>query len=50
MINSDGDVLGVVFGAADDTGFVLTAKQVKSDLDASEQRTARVSTGECVHS
>ena len=47
-------MLGVVFGAAedtaDDTGFVLTAKQVKSDLDASERRTARVSTGECVHS
>ena len=54
MISPDGDVLGVVFGAAedtaDDTGFVLTAKQVKSDLDASERRTARVSTGQCVHS
>ncbi|GAB89029.1 MarP family serine protease [Gordonia rhizosphera] len=53
MVNSDGDVLGVVFGAAEDTtdqtGFVLTAKQVQSDLVASETRSARVSTQSCVH-
>ncbi|MGV9824966.1 MarP family serine protease [Gordonia sp. NPDC003429] len=54
MINAGGEVLGVVFGAAedtaDDTGFVLTAKQVQTDFDVSEKRTARASTGECVHS
>ncbi len=53
LINSDGRALGVVFGAAedasDDTGFVLTAKQVQPDITASEDRNARVSTGNCVH-
>lgn len=53
LINSDGQVLGVVFGAAedtaDDTGFVLTAKQIQPDLAASEDRNARVSTQTCVH-
>lgn len=53
MINSDGEVLGVVFGAAEDTtdqtGFVLTAKQVQPDVAASEERSARVSTQSCVH-
>ncbi|AZG47434.1 MarP family serine protease [Gordonia insulae] len=53
MINSDGEVVGVVFGAAEDTtdqtGFVLTAKQVQSNFTDSEQRSSRVSTQECVH-
>ena len=53
LIDVDGKVLGVVFGAAedaaDDTGFVLTAKQVQPDLTASEDRNARVSTQTCVH-
>ncbi|NED63320.1 trypsin-like serine protease, partial [Streptomyces sp. SID10244] len=48
MINSDGEVLGVVFGAAEDTadqtGFVLTAKQVQSNFTDSENRSSRVST------
>lgn len=52
MINTDGEVLGVVFGAAEDpneqTGFVLTAKQVEQDFAASENRSARVSTQTCV--
>ncbi len=52
MIAPDGEVLGLVFGAsqdpADDTGFALTAEQVKQDLDASAGRTAAVSTQQCV--
>ncbi|MYR08042.1 MarP family serine protease [Gordonia sp. SID5947] len=53
MINSEGEVLGVVFGAAEDTadqtGFVLTAKQVQSNFTDSENRSSRVSTESCVH-
>ena len=52
MIDRDGRVLGLVFGAAedptDDTGFVLTAQQVQRDLAASEERTGEVSTQRCV--
>ncbi|EGD55076.1 MarP family serine protease [Gordonia neofelifaecis] len=52
MITPDGEVLGVVFGAAEDptedTGFVLTAAQVQSDLAASEQNDSEVSTKQCV--
>jgi S1-C subfamily serine protease len=48
LLNSDGEVLGVVFGAAenaaDETGFVLTARQVRADFDESERRSDRVST------
>lgn len=54
MISPNGDVLGVVFGAAqdptDDTGFVLTAQQVRKDLAASEQNDTVVSTEQCVQS
>lgn len=54
MISPNGDVLGVVFGAAedptDDTGFVLTAQQVQKDLVASEQSSSPVSTQQCVRS
>ena len=54
MISPTGDVLGVVFGAAqdptDDTGFVLTAQQVRKDLAASEQNDTVVSTEQCVQS
>lgn len=54
MIDRDGSVLGVVFGAsenpADDTGFVLTADQVQRDLAQSEKRSgsAAVDTQQCV--
>ncbi len=52
LLNSDGEVLGVVFGAAenaaDETGFVLTARQVRADFDESERRSDRVSTKRCV--
>ena len=54
MIDPDGRVLGVVFGAsedpADDTGFVLTAGQVDQDLTGSAKRDADYSadTGGCL--
>lgn len=54
MIAPNGDVLGVIFGAAedptDDTGFVLTAQQVQRDLVSSEKNNAEVSTRQCVRS
>ncbi|MBA4023245.1 MAG: serine protease [Gordonia sp.] len=54
LINSRGEVLGVVFGAAEDpaseTGFVLTADQVKPGLAESERLSTAVDTQSCVHS
>ena len=50
LIDLDGQVLGVVFGAAvddADTGFVLTANEVASQL-AKIGNTAQVATGTCV--
>ncbi len=50
MIDSNGQVLGVVFGAAvddADTGFVLTAKEVERQLTKLPD-TERVNTGNCV--
>ena len=50
MINREGQVLGVVFGAAVDdaeTGFVLTAKEVGRQL-AKLGNTQPVATGVCV--
>lgn len=50
MIDREGRVLGVVFGAAvddADTGFVLTSKQVKPQL-AKVDAAARAMTGSCV--
>ena len=50
LINRAGQVLGVVFGAAvddNDTGFVLTAKEVSRQL-ANLGDTQRVPTGTCV--
>ncbi|WP_067664339.1 MarP family serine protease [Nocardia miyunensis] len=51
LVDTQGDVLGVVFGAAvtdEDTGYVLTLKEVKSDLEVASGRTAAVGTGQCV--
>ena len=52
MLNSAGDVLGVVFAtsenAADETGYVLTAALVQQDLARAQGRYGRVSTGACV--
>lgn len=50
MIDRNGEVLGVVFGAAvdnADTGFVLTASEVSEQL-ANIGNTGRVNTGVCV--
>ncbi|WP_116205795.1 MarP family serine protease [Amycolatopsis circi] len=50
MITPDGDVIGVVFGAAvedPDTGFTLTADQVRGEVDAASSQTDRVGTGAC---
>ncbi len=50
LIDPSGQVLGVVFGAAiddNDTGFVLTAKEVQSQL-AQIGDTQAVATGDCV--
>jgi S1-C subfamily serine protease len=50
MIRPDGKVVGVVFGAALDdseTGFVLTAAQVKPTLDRAGSLTRAVDTGSC---
>jgi hypothetical protein len=50
MIRPDGKVIGVVFGAALDdseTGFVLTAAQVKPTLDKAPTLTRPVDTGSC---
>jgi S1-C subfamily serine protease len=51
LVTTDGQVLGVVFGAAvdnSDTGFVLTAGEVADEVTASQQATAAVSTGACI--
>jgi hypothetical protein len=52
MIDRNGKVLGVVFGAAvddADTGFVLTASEVSRQM-ATVGSTQRVPTGVCVGS
>jgi S1-C subfamily serine protease len=51
LVDTDGEILGVVFGAAvtdDDTGYVLTLGEVRADLDAASGSTQSVATGECV--
>ncbi len=50
MIDPDGRVVGVVFGAALDdqeTGFVLTVEQVSASVRAAEQLSRGVNTGTC---
>jgi S1-C subfamily serine protease len=50
MVTPDGRVIGVVFGAAvedPETGFTLTAEQVRAEVDAAPSQSARVSTGSC---
>lgn len=51
ILGLDGQVLGVVFGAAADdseTGFAVTAAQVRASLDASDSLDRAVGTGTCV--
>ncbi len=50
LIDPQGDVVGVVFGAAvddTDTGFSLTADQAAADADQAPSLSTPVSTGEC---
>ena len=50
IVDSNGDVVGVVFAASvtdRDTGYALTADQVRQLASAAVGRTARVSTGAC---
>ena len=50
MITPDGKVIGVVFGAAvedPETGFTLTAEQVRAEVDLAPSQTSNVSTGSC---
>jgi S1-C subfamily serine protease len=50
LVDPSGNVVGVVFGAAvddDETGFVLTAKQVADEVQQAPQLTRRVPTGAC---
>ncbi|MFF1609571.1 MarP family serine protease [Amycolatopsis sp. NPDC058278] len=50
MVTPDGKVIGVVFGAAvedPETGFTLTAEQVRAEVDAAPSQTTNVSTGSC---
>ncbi len=50
LIDADGTVLGVVFGAAVDdqeTGFVLTAREVADEVAAAPGEYRKVATGSC---
>ncbi|MFF5991112.1 MarP family serine protease [Prauserella flavalba] len=50
MVDPDGDVIGVVFGASvedPETGFVLTADEVRDEVEAAPGLGAQVSTGPC---
>ncbi|RLP29703.1 MarP family serine protease [Nocardia seriolae] len=51
LVDTDGRILGVVFGAAvtdEDTGYVLTLDEVRPELDAAASKTTAVGTGSCV--
>ncbi|WP_306364399.1 MarP family serine protease [Nocardia sp. CC227C] len=51
LVDTEGQVLGVVFGAAvtdEDTGYVLTLNEVRGELDTASAFTAPVATGQCV--
>jgi S1-C subfamily serine protease len=51
LVDTDGNVLGVVFGAAvtdDETGYVLTMGEVAKQRDQASDLTAAVGTGSCV--
>jgi S1-C subfamily serine protease len=50
LVDTSGNVIGVVFGAATDTnttGFALTAKEVRDEVDTAPRMTQRVATGSC---
>jgi S1-C subfamily serine protease len=50
LVDTEGQVIGVVFGAAvdnSDTGFALTADQVRDEVDRASSMTDQVTTGRC---
>ena len=50
IVDSDGDVVGVVFAASvtdEDTGYALTAEQVSESAEAGRNSSNEVSTGDC---
>jgi S1-C subfamily serine protease len=50
IVDSDGDVVGVVFAASvtdDETGYALTAEQVEESAEDGENSSDAVSTGDC---
>ncbi len=50
LLSPAGDVYGVIFAKSlddDDTGYALTADQVRDDAQAGEDATARIPTGQC---
>jgi S1-C subfamily serine protease len=50
LLDGDGQVLGLVFGAAvdnEETGFVLTDDEIVDDVATASSRSAEVSTGTC---
>jgi len=50
LVDTDGQVLGVVFGAAvdnSDTGFALTADEVRDEVSKAPEMTTQVDTGRC---
>ncbi|MFE2993536.1 MarP family serine protease [Nocardia sp. NPDC059246] len=51
LVDTDGRILGVVFGAAvtdDDTGYVLTLDEVRPELSSAAGQSTAVGTGSCV--
>ncbi|MFE3189266.1 MarP family serine protease [Nocardia sp. NPDC059240] len=51
LVDTDGRILGVVFGAAvtdDDTGYVLTLDEVRPELTSAASQSTAVGTGSCV--
>ncbi len=51
LVDDDGQVLGVVFGAAvddSDTGFALTANEVSRQLQQASTSNVEVATGDCI--
>lgn len=51
LVDTDGQVLGVVFGAAvtdEDTGYVLTLNEVRPELESASSANTPVQTGDCV--
>ncbi|MRH85865.1 MarP family serine protease [Nocardia sp. SYP-A9097] len=51
LVDTDGNILGVVFGAAvtdDDTGYVLTLDEVRPEVNEAASVSTQVGTGTCV--